>query len=75
MLAHLGDTQDSNILFPPTYFNPIDFWYPYRFVIWRYWMKRLQYTLAAKSLRVHTYAKAQPQTFTIHHSQASWLQT
>ncbi len=72
VLDHLESGDDRNIIFPPTFFNPIDTWHSYRFVIWRYWMKRLSYWSQKNPVSVRKYQAALPQTFTIHHSKASW---
>lgn len=72
VLDQLESGNDRNIIFPPTFFNPIDTWHSYRFVFWRYWMRRLEFWHKRKQRQVRSYLRPVPETFAIHHSKASW---
>ncbi|MCX6108953.1 MAG: glycosyltransferase [Proteobacteria bacterium] len=72
VLDQIQSSQDRNIMFPPTYFNPIDTWHSYRFIFWRYWMRRAEYWSKHQKGPIRTYQRPLPDTFAIHHSKASW---
>ena len=75
VLDQLENGSDRNIIFPPTYFNPIDTWHSMRFLLSNYWIKRTQYYLSRKTKVRRLYQHALPETFAIHHSKASWVST
>ena len=72
VLDQIQNSRDRNIMFPPTYFNPIDTWHSHRFIFWRYWMRRAEYWSKHQKGPIRTYLRPLPNTFAIHHSKASW---
>jgi hypothetical protein len=72
VLDHVDSSADRNVIFPPTYFNPIDTWHSLRFVFWRYSVRRLEFALRRNNQPVRTYLRPTAETYAIHHSKARW---
>jgi len=72
VLDQIQSGTDRNIMFPPTFFNPIDTWHSYRFIFWRYWAKRAEYWAKHSKGPIRSYQQPLPHTYAIHHSKASW---
>lgn len=72
VMENIIDQDHKNMIYPPTFFNPVDSWAKFQYFIAKYWIKRLEYSLKYRKFRVKKFDSPVAETIAIHHSKATW---